>query len=1014
MATAPANPVQSEIPTGLKIFLSHSKKDERQVRDLFERLKTAGFDPWMDLENLNIGDRWRVVTEQAIYEADAVIACISRNTTYEGKGFLEEELGIIFKAAATKDWNFIIPVRLEEWPVPKSFEPYYYVDLFTGDGYERLVATLRELERYRPRSASALSSVDLTPGRDAPNQVISPPPVTSAAHAPATNEPAPDSHDPITEQVEPEKQAQAQPTYSGTPLRQNSTGDDVTEMQRRLKQLGFDVVADGLFGPGTQRAVLDFQRTRNLENHDGIVGPGTWAAMFATVPEAAEIKTPEAPAKKAEAPAEKSREGLAEDARERRALNDKPIDDVNEDTLGFKDYVFALREFIASQSTTTPLTISINGAWGSGKSSLMRMLKKQLEPELPPGLWKVQLKWLAGWFSGTLWSRVGQLAIKANVADSRYIKLGLAFEPGEDVTGENFDPLLSKWVDYQLRDLAGSNGQQVSEATIDEHRKLCIERSRFWAGKSVQRRKMTPPAHPTVWFNAWKFNQQEQVWAALATAVLEQLTTKYGFFSRLLFLSKLTWKRTDKLGTISLLARKFIVPIVLAAVVVLYQLNRQRLAHYLPESISSGTWLWLAPLLTAMWQAAKAIKDPFKLPLDELVSQPDYKGKIGFIGSFEADFGRIVEVAIRRSIFWQPRKLIVFIDDLDRCSPIQAAGIVEAINLFLDSVGCVFVLGMDMNAVAISIEVKYKELTERMRKDAPDDIAPGVLFLDKIVQIPFNVPRPNKPFIQALIKKITEPERRDLPAFGWLPPQTTVAQRFEQPVSAPASTGPPAAAGDSAPVAPSAPAPKIDRAGFAQEDIREAIGFAANLLKENPRMVKRFINLFRLQVYIAHERGMLSDLKDGLSPRTLAVWVAWYMQWPEILKMLTDPASTEELSEHLDFISERTLQPAEDNNVSWRLKWDSGYQVALTEIRTREKDSSSHWSRLPWHLWIRDGDFLHCLKELERYWQRPQLLESMLDMTQVTISQNPLAPVASPALVDPKSTGPINESAAVA
>jgi hypothetical protein len=319
---------------------------------------------------------------------------------------------------------------------------------------------------------------------------------------------------------------------------------------------------------------------------------------------------------------------------------------------------------------------------------------------------------------------------------------------------------------------------------------------------------------------------------------------------------------------------------------------------------------------------------------------------------------------------------------------------------------------MDMNAVAISIEVKYKELTERMRKDAPDDIAPGVLFLDKIVQIPFNVPRPNKPFIQALVRKITEPERRDLPVFGLLPRQT-IAQRSEEPALAPASTGPPPA-GAGAPIAPPAPAPKIDRAGFAQEDIREAIGFAADLLKENPRQVKRFINLFRLQVYIAHERRMLSDRNDGLSPRTLAVWVAWYMQWPEILKMLTDPASTEELSEHLNLIGQSTLPPAGDNNISWRLKKGSGYLQALGELRTREKDSSSHWSRLPWQLWIRDSDFLHCLKELERYWQRSQLLESMLDMTQVTISQSSVAPEASLAPLDPKSSGSINERATVA
>ena len=50
-------------------------------------------------------------------------------------------------------------------------------------------------------------------------------------------------------------------------------GDDVAELQRRLNALGFDAGdVDGIFGPETLRAVLDFQHNRLLAE-DGIVGP---------------------------------------------------------------------------------------------------------------------------------------------------------------------------------------------------------------------------------------------------------------------------------------------------------------------------------------------------------------------------------------------------------------------------------------------------------------------------------------------------------------------------------------------------------------------------------------------------------------------------------------------------------------------------------------------------------------------------------------------------------------------
>ena len=50
-------------------------------------------------------------------------------------------------------------------------------------------------------------------------------------------------------------------------------GEDVAELQSRLNSLGFDSgKADGIFGPETERAVIDFQHNRHLAE-DGKVGP---------------------------------------------------------------------------------------------------------------------------------------------------------------------------------------------------------------------------------------------------------------------------------------------------------------------------------------------------------------------------------------------------------------------------------------------------------------------------------------------------------------------------------------------------------------------------------------------------------------------------------------------------------------------------------------------------------------------------------------------------------------------
>jgi N-acetylmuramoyl-L-alanine amidase len=56
-------------------------------------------------------------------------------------------------------------------------------------------------------------------------------------------------------------------------------GDDVATLQRRLSALGFDAGrVDGIFGPRTERALVEFQRNSALTT-DGVAGPATLAAL---------------------------------------------------------------------------------------------------------------------------------------------------------------------------------------------------------------------------------------------------------------------------------------------------------------------------------------------------------------------------------------------------------------------------------------------------------------------------------------------------------------------------------------------------------------------------------------------------------------------------------------------------------------------------------------------------------------------------------------------------------------
>ena len=62
-------------------------------------------------------------------------------------------------------------------------------------------------------------------------------------------------------------------------LRQGSKGNEVKEVQRRLKQWGYyKGSVDGVFGAGTKSAVIAFQKKNGLKA-DGIVGKATYQAL---------------------------------------------------------------------------------------------------------------------------------------------------------------------------------------------------------------------------------------------------------------------------------------------------------------------------------------------------------------------------------------------------------------------------------------------------------------------------------------------------------------------------------------------------------------------------------------------------------------------------------------------------------------------------------------------------------------------------------------------------------------
>jgi hypothetical protein len=373
------------------------------------------------------------------------------------------------------------------------------------------------------------------------------------------------------------------------------------------------------------------------------------------------------------------------------SLGDQPS---AEDTLGFRVYVEALANFLLAPNTRPPLTISIEGPWGSGKSSFMLQLKGAL-------------------------------------------------------------------------------------------------RARSWDTITVD-------------FNAWKYDQQEEMWAAFALGVARSLRKQASFLRRMLGGVRLYGYRVKGPRQAVALLGKLLAwaALVVAFLAACHWASEKRIedrkavvravlttgsadtsksdageapfgstpmgrsvAGWVYAAIAKSYWVTGALLaLAIIWKIPdRARKNLLELKLEEYIDRPDYRGRAAFLDTFTDDFCKTVRAYAPRNC-----RIFVFIDDLDRCEPPKAADLMQAINLMIgDGGSLIFILGLDRAKVASAIAFKFREMVSYLGpRDADQEggvsgvpnaaRAFGDEFLEKFIQLSFRIPMPNdkelaRAYIETLI-----------------------------------------------------------------------------------------------------------------------------------------------------------------------------------------------------------------------------------------------------------------------
>jgi len=178
----------------------------------------------------------------------------------------------------------------------------------------------------------------------------------------------------------------------------------------------------------------------------------------------------------------------------------------------------------------------------------------------------------------------------------------------------------------------------------------------------------------TIWFNAWRYEGRDEAQSALIHAIIAKL------------------EEDKSLG--------------------------QDVLDTLKQLKSSASVLKLAKVITKT----------------ALTLSPDIEG---FFSAFEKQNEKVADTierfdqqfaeVLRRA---KISHLVVFIDDLDRCSSEKVIEIFETIKLFLNTPACTFVIGADPRKIEDAVGEVYKVIEDNRKRD----------FLEKIIQIPFVIP----------------------------------------------------------------------------------------------------------------------------------------------------------------------------------------------------------------------------------------------------------------------------------
>lgn len=270
--------------------------------------------------------------------------------------------------------------------------------------------------------------------------------------------------------------------------------------------------------------------------------------------------------------------------------------------------------------------------------------------------------------------------------------------------------------------------------------------------------------------------------------------------------------------------------------------------------------------------------DEIKVAINDELSNKEFREDIR---KFQQEFEKLLEAT-------KISRLVVFIDELDRCNPNTILDTLEAMKLFMFHGKVAFVIGADERQISYAVNSKYKEIEG-------SHISIGKEYLEKLIQYPIRIPKLNEDEVEiyiacllfqeelpneifnTIIKKINNDRLKDFTLFSLKKVIDEVVEEGELKV----------------------------KATEGMVIAKQLASVLSRGLSGNPRQCKRFLNSLDMRIKMAKYKHKMLDRK------VLAkVMMLEYIK-PSLFKSIAELSAAGMLSKELSILEEEKAEEPE-------------------------------------------------------------------------------------------------------